>query len=501
MRSLPLRYLGEALHHIAVGLNDPSSMRGDRVHEVLADWLPKKVLRGQETLDASEVVQGLPDARLETLILHLYELGDQFEALNDNIYWELPKLASGALPAYVPSGQKFETRLVYASLFADKVMAAPPLLPVWRPWVADISFDAAGLLKRRRGFSENSRQLFLRNDSSAVEAKFDSLEIEEMIDYLESDEYLDWSLDQVSRELLGNLRPLAARLLDYWWSVRDGVAEGWLTIVDGLPLNSDWIKDISRNPEFRAHLAQWRSLHPGSCDDAWRDLLTANYLAHILGRDHVFSFSASQASRDLIALTSRFYTGHPPFGGFLSDWTLPRRLSLPGGAEVERGSWFAEVMLGFGPAADLLDMEIVHEMRSDGTAAALRQWMTTDLNRAVFASEFGEDAQSVIDEAQHRLNVISRAADARITNTRSELTRRRLKQAGINGASGLIGGFAGTVVTGGNLVGAAAAAAVGFALSAGTAAATQEAEDIPGPVPVVFDLMRRMRSRKALRRT
>lgn len=120
------------------------------------------------------------------------------------------------------------------------------------------------------------------------------------------------------------------------------------------------------------------------------------------------------------------------------------------GGEIERGGWFDELMVGLGPATDLLDLHVARELRQDGTAMALRQWMTSDLNRVAFAVTRGDDPESLILECRHQLRRIADAADARIRSSGSKSLRRRLQQAGIWGASGLIVGFVGTLIYGGH---------------------------------------------------
>jgi hypothetical protein len=130
--------------------------------------------------------------------------------------------------------------------------------------------------------------------------------------------FMDAEIADARRSLESSrLDEVAMTLLDYWWNVREPLAAGWLHIVsDGL-LATDNIKDISRDPEFRAELEQWEQRVSTNRLAPWRELMTATGLAHSVNRDHVLSFPSSREAKELAALVSRFYSALP-YGGTVS---------------------------------------------------------------------------------------------------------------------------------------------------------------------------------------
>ncbi|MGX6740954.1 hypothetical protein [Streptomyces peucetius] len=322
------------------------------------------------------------------------------------------------------------------------------------------------------------------------------------------DEFLeDFDLDAVLRahdedyaraaaELEPRLPELAKQLLNYWWEVREPLAEGWLHVVGGGLLSSDNIKAICREPEFRAELPEWSASWGPGAEAAWTQLMKATGLAHCLGRGHVVTFAGTPETKELIELTSRFYTSLPYGGVLVGEWFPTRRLVVAGGNEVERGNWYDEVLLGLGPAAPYLDMQAVGELRREGTASRLRHWLTSELNHVAFAASRGDDPEVVLQGCRENLEKIARAADARVRQTSSATLRARLEQAGIWGGSTLIGGFVGTVATGGTLLAAAAVGGVGFALSAVAGAVAASSPAVESVDPVIFDVMKAADARR-----
>jgi hypothetical protein len=463
---------------------------------VLERWIPHDMLRGLEPFDPDSVVKSLSTRELERLIVDLDELRQQVQAPpKDNLYWKLTPLAPGELPAYVPPGPELERRMTRAAIFADRVLIPPPTLPVWQVGAPIFKQDVnpADLLRPAHATpARMSDEVEIPQfDVKVPRSRDDMYKIMDKW-HEEAEAQYNRDVDRAKAELAEQLGEVARSLLKYWWTIRDAIADGWLNIVDRGLLISDNVRAIAGDLEFHAELERWNRTYGNISTTAWFNLMTATGLAHTFGRDHLVAFPADRETTHLIALTSRFYTSLPYGRVLLGRWMPTRRIVVDGVGEVERGNWFDKLIVGLGPAADLLDMQVAQELRQDGTAIAFRQWMTGDLNRVAFAATHGEDPEPVILECRHQLQEIAKAADARIRGSGSELMRRRLRQAGIWGASGLIAGFTGTLITGGPPAVAAGTAAVGFALSAAAGASGESGHANASPDPVIFDLMRHL---------
>jgi hypothetical protein len=235
--------------------------------------------------------------------------------------------------------------------------------------------------------------------------------------------------------------------------------------------------------------------------DSWRELFTATDLAHKLRRQHVVTFPGDPLTGDLTALTSRYFTEIPIGGAIIGLLQPTRRLQIVGGGLIERGAWFDELMLGLGPAVNLLDLQSVSELRQAGIAAGLQRLIGEDLRQVAFAAERGADVDDAVAEAKHRLTGLAEAADARINATASHLTRSRLKQASIWGGNGLLlgalgGGILTGIASGGILLPTAILAGVGFALGAVAGATGPTKTPTAGPDPVVFELLTHLRAKR-----
>ena len=469
---------------------------GGPVYEVLSSWLPKPVIDGRAPFVAELLIQEISSDAVEALILDLDALCGRVTVHRGDLdEWQLPALERGELPAYVAPGPSLERRISHAGLFADRVLLPPPELPQWNIGNVVNPRDIPSLL--RGGREELDR---LRRDSceTAAPMRDSDTDLFDEIDAVLAEDARDslQDLERVLPQVRAALRPVAEELLGFWWNISDGLADGWVNVVEKGLLISDNVKAIAKDPEFRADLETLIATHQGYSFESWRDVMTATGLAHNLGRAHVLTFPADQLTRDLVALTSRYFTDLP-YGGAMFGLSYPtRRLQIAGGADVERGAWFDEVMLGLGPAANLLDLHTVRELRQDGTAVTLRRWISEDLNRVAFAAARGDSIDEALDEASHRLGLIAAAADTRINATGSDLTRRRLKQAGIWGGSALLAGFAGTLATGGALPVAAAVAGIGFALSGVAGAVATDSRNLAAPDPVIYELMAHLHTKK-----
>ncbi len=455
------------------------------VDEVLAKWLPLEVLRGRQPLDAAGATAGLSAKTLKELILDFDVLLRQVVTPRRDINsWDLPELPQGHTAGYVADGPALSRRLVHASLYVDRVLVAPPVLPRW----GLTSLTTAEVLR----LVTNGEHQAILNDLKPTGPPGTYPD-----DPIELADYLVWEFEHDSAEAVKALEPrlpaLAANLLGYWSELRRPLAEGWLNVVDRHTVATDNIKDICRDPEFREEVEAW-DREAGSSFESWAELLTATGLAHALGREHVVSFPGRPKTVGLISLTSRFYTTLP-YGLVAIGRYLPtRRLVLAGGGELERGHWFDEILLGLGDAVRHLDMQACCELRREGLAADLSGWLTGDLNRVALAAMRGEDVVAVVAQARHRLATIAAAADARISRSDSALLKQRLAQAGIGGASGLVAGVLGTVLTGGALPVAAVVGALGFALNAVAGAVGATPPGVVTPDPVMFNVLRHVPS-------
>jgi hypothetical protein len=464
-------------------------------------------MTGRDPFDPVAITKSMDNGSLENLILALDDLSRRVQMPErQNAEWQLPTLAPGERPAYVAPGPWLDRRTSHAALFADHVLVPPPTLPALAFY--DQRYDVADVFRNRRQLSKRDAQT-PTNQAMGEPPRPDlppevARSLDEIIAEIDAEggdiiSDAEGFVGHLNPRWLAQSLPLAATdLLRYWWNVSDAVDDGWLHIVRPGWLNSDNIKAIAKDAEFRAELENLMEAYRERYSfESWRDLMTATGLAHEFGRTHILTFPSDRLTRDLIALTSRYYT-ELPYGGTLVGLSYPtRRLHIAGGGEVERGAWFDEVMLGLGPAANLLDLHTVRELRNDGTAAALRHWITEELNRAAFAAARGDNVDDVLAEASHRLGLIAAAADARINSTGSDVTRERLKQAGIWGGSGLLAGFVGTLATGGTLPVAAVVAGIGFALSGLAGAATTTGGNASAePDPVIYDLMAHLRAKQ-----
>ncbi|MFP1624045.1 hypothetical protein ACLB9X_02215 [Streptomyces sp. 5K101] len=464
------------------------------VDAVLAQWLPRDVMRGKEPFDVESVVRGLDTARLRQLILDFDELLDVvLTRTRHNIYWDLPPLGEGEAPAYVPAGPRMRSRMTHAALYTDRLLVEPPRLPTWPIGEFLLPSGPADVLRHtlpEPSAAAPSRTIVPPPEvpTPAGDAKNDIDEILDEIDAI--DARIDEDFARAGATLESRLSEVAQDLLKYWWEVREPLAEGWLHVVGGGLLSTDNIKDICRDPEFRAELPEWSAPWGVSAKEAWRQLMKATGLAHCLGREHVVTFPGAPETKELIALTSRFYTSLPYGGVLVGDWYPSRRLVVAGGGEVERGHWYDELLIGLGPAARFLDLQAACELRREGTASSLRHWLTSDMNQVAFAAARGDDPEVVLQECRAQLGRIASAADHCLQQTSCATLRARLQQAGIWGTAGLITGVVTTVISGGTFLVAVAAGGVGFTLSAAAGAAGSRSAADSTVDPVIFDVMR-----------
>lgn len=490
---------------------------GGPVYDVLDECLPKGTMRKRGPFDVRGVVDSMSNSALENLILALDQLSWQVQRpLKEDDTWRLPSLLTGELPAYVTPGTDLNRRLCHAGLFADRIFTPPPTLPQWALGVTN--YDAAQLIRRRRKGDAAPRV------TSQPARRLPPPEPAEMGDLFdEIDQILELDVEEERRDferlqphLQEQLKPIAEALVSYWWHIGDAIAEGWLYVANPVPLHTDNIRGMAEDSDFRAELeplierhknnppwktemlptSRWHQLGSHTLE-SWRELFTTAALANNLGRSHVVTIPADPFTRDLIALTSRYFAEIPHGGGAMIGLPQPtRRVRVAGGGDIERGAWFDEVMLGLGPAVDMLDLHTVRELRHSGTAAALRHWITTDLDKIAFATYRGEHPEGALAEARHQLSRIADAAGAQVNRTGSELTRRRLVSAGLWGAAGGASMFVGTVITGGALPLAVVLAGIGFGLNAAAGGMTVGADQRAIPDPVIYDLVSRLRNQR-----
>ncbi len=452
---------------------------GTPVDAVLRKWLPQAMLSGKRVFDAVAVVRDLGPERLSELMLDLDALLHSVVAPRQGIHWQLPVPAQGEAIAYVPPGPNIGRRMVNAALFVDHVLVGHPEVPQWGVY----AYGPADILKH----SLDRRQGRTRSTGRASRDSFDT-DLDSFLDQLDDE------LDNAAGTLLPMLPDLAADLLAYWWAVRVPLAQGWMHVVGQGLLNSDNVKDVARDPVFRVELDKWSSRWQSLDSRPWSEVMTTTGLARSLHREYVTCFTSTDASRDLLALTSRYYTALPYGGVMMGRWLpTPRSLTAPGGREVVRGAWFDEILVGLGPKAEYLDMQAAVELRDDGVAAELQAWVSGDLSRVAFADD-GE-ANDVLAECRNRFAVVVSHADRRLQRTQSQVLRARLRQAGIWGSSGAASNFVGTVMSGGEPSLAAALGGVGFALGAMAAAAATSTGSSDTREPVLHHIVGRLHSR------
>lgn len=481
---------------------------GGPVRDVLSGFLPDSVLNGRRPFVASLLIQEMPDDRVERLIGELDALSRHL--LRDSGRQLSNGLGAGELPAYVTPGSSLQRRVQHAGLFAQRVLVPEPRMPMWgASFIATTSF-----LNRpdtpRRSTAEAPPQA-----TTGPHRSSDAF-LEELLDEIEAD--IERETAEVLPHVRRSLRPTAEQLLQYWWTISDAVGEGWVNIVDHGPFNSDNIRGLCYHAEFRSEVEAALSRNidgPAAADDfptgwagwlnaterSWQALFAATNFANILGREHIVTFPGDGLTRDLIALACRYFTTIPIGGAFIGIPEPEPRHRIVGHGMVERGAWFDEVMLGLGPALDLIDMQTVSELRRSGTAAALQRFIAEDLGHVAFAVDRGYPVEEALAEAKNRLGVIAAAADERVNATSSAITRSRLKNAGIWGGNGLIlgvlgGGILATAASGGILLPTVVLAGVGFALGALGGAASPSDTPVAGPEPVIFDLMSQLNRRR-----
>ena len=238
------------------------------------------------------------------------------------------------------------------------------------------------------------------------------------------------------RALRETLPKVTADWLWFAWSLRAGLNNGWIRIVSPV-LTLDalarhvWVRGIEE--AFAATIGLHKAPYEVS-----RSVVASVSAADALHRDHVVTFPCNELSRNVLATVHRMHAAIREQGdqfGALTPFDGALRVH---GMELERGSWFSEILLGIGRASHLLDMEAVHELRQEGVATSLRRWFTEDLNRIAFVAATGGNVQTILDECRYNFGRIVATADRRLQMTKSKTLRQRFTQASIWGASGLL---------------------------------------------------------------
>jgi hypothetical protein len=473
-----------------LAMADPSGPLDD----VLGRWLDKDVIRGRVPFDPSAVVQPLQPGRQADLVLELSDVLETAHVPLKRPGWQLSPASDGEILAYVPAGAGLERRITNGGLYADRVLVEPPEILDFR--VGLMRFSLPHMLREYRAEEaalKSSRTAQTVVESAHVDALPDEIYeyFDEIFDEIEADR------DRMRPAVFAQVPDVAETLLNYAWTVKKPLAQNWLSIVDRGYLLTDNIKEIHRDPEVRVELERWRSANPEESNEAFHQLFTGAGLADYAHAPYVVTLPPTRAVRDLIELAYRYYFDIP-YGGVLIDmgYPPPRRAVTDAGIELRRGSWFDELLVGLGPVTQHLDTDAVCELRANGVQQELKMWLQEDLNRLAFAAGQGGDTDRVTAEITRRLNGIADRAVNAVRESRSATFRARLTAAGIWGASGLVVGFVGTVLTGGSLAIAAAAAGVGFALSGGAAAASTKGPRPTRPSPVLLDVLSATRARQ-----
>jgi hypothetical protein len=392
----------------------------------------------------------------------------------------------------VPQGPCFERRAIHASIYADRVLVGSPELPVFS-WRFGTDHDIVELMAHSTEF--------LAGPEPAPRPTPDPDTRDTMDRYLDEDyerDRVDWpnkvnAIDAFKGEAVSLIPTVAADWLAFAWTVRQPTAEGWLEIVHPGMLMTDNIKTLRRDNEFWDALAGWNTrLNWTQQEPAFRQLLTAAGLTRELDVQQVLTLPASSDAVQLFETVARYFRLEDvPYGGVLIDDLLPppRAATLSSNAELLRGSWFDQLLVGLGPITLHLDGTTACAVRSSAAAAALTEFLTSELNRLAFA-DAGIDRARLLAENQSRLQKIAEATVAAATAADSATLRNRLSQGGIWGTSGLAVGFIGTLLTGGALAVAAAAAGVGFMLTAAAGAGAASAIEPVVPFPFLIDILK-----------
>jgi hypothetical protein len=295
----------------------------------------------------------------------------------------------------------------------------------------------------------------------------------------------------------------ARELLEFAWTIRQPLADGWLYIVRPVPVAYDNLAMLRLDDEFsdslRRRFGEVLELArpPGRKTftdlrlyDAYDYLFNAAQLKSSLAAPDVVTLPPDAISAALLETVARFFRLedvphyiHPGKDDFRPP---PRSLALESGQQVLRGQWFDELLVGLGPVTRCLDGAAVCRLRAEGVAAELRKFLRGELSQLAHVP----DQVAAIARYQRDLQQIAENAVRAADLARSGTVRDRLRQAGIGGVAALASGFLGTLATAGSVPTAAAAAGIGFALGAASGAAGATRRQPVASHPFLIDVLR-----------
>lgn len=467
--------------------------------DVLGRWVPRRALRRERSLDARAVVGRLSPERQYRLMVDLEDLANAHVVPREKGLWKL-SCEEDQLPAYVPAGPDLITRLIHVGLYAHRVLVNSPRLP-------EYTVGLAGSFVGTHGMSPGDviRGLFPEEfpspplavptpqapptSPSTTDSERGRDDIDELLDALDDDPWDEKSGYELAAARLPNELPeAAATLLDFLFTIRRPIAEGWLQLVGHGAFSSENRKAIVEDDEFQPEYSRWYAQAKDQ-REAWEVLETATGLAHSLKRPHVMSVPGSVDSRGLLALIGRFYSDLP-YGGIMWGWWHPTKHVTVGHSELVRGSWLNELCIGLHPALKYVDMPTVCDLREEGVAASLARFLNEDL-REVSAASNEADADEALGYSRRRLGEIAASAERAMQGVPSRTWMARAKQAGVWGFGSAAMNYLGAEIAGAPQPVPLTSAIVGLGIGGVTGAAAQ-GEVIPThQEPVLIELLRR----------